>query len=90
MRVRTSSFLQSQKLESNSRSSSGVNRSEENVVRVGVSEALSVATVDRFFFADFMAILPRKRVSLPGSIFEQGEDGSLAAQQLCFRDHLFA
>src|SRR5438874_5298302 len=46
---RTSSLLQSQKLESNSRSSSGVRRSDENVVRAGVSVKVSPATDDRFF-----------------------------------------
>src|SRR5438876_386381 len=57
--TRTNSFLQSQKLDSNSRSSSGVRRSEEKVVRAGVSIVGSRTTVDRFFLADFMTILPR-------------------------------
>src|SRR5262249_52060685 len=51
-RIRTSSLLQSQKLERSSRSSSGVKRSEENVVRVGVSVVDSATTDARFFLAD--------------------------------------
>src|SRR4051812_40800840 len=53
---RTSSLLQSQKLDSNSRSSSGVRRSDENVVRAGVSVKVSPATDDRFFLADFILV----------------------------------
>src|SRR5262245_26830206 len=59
-RIRTNSLLQSQKLERSSRSSSGVKRSDENVVRVGVSVVVSATTDSRFFLADFMATLPRE------------------------------
>src|SRR5215216_6166524 len=55
---RTSSLLQSQKAASNSRSSSGVRRSDENVVRAGVSVVGSVTTDDRFFLAaDFIVVI---------------------------------
>src|SRR5947208_628659 len=64
-RMRTSSLLQSQKLERSSRSSSGVRRSDENVVRAGVSVVGSVTTDARFFLADFMAILPREKMNDP-------------------------
>src|SRR5262245_35201693 len=64
-RMRTSSLLQSQKAASSSRSSSGVSRSDENVVRAGVSETGSATTAARFFLTDFMAILPRERSNNP-------------------------
>src|SRR5688500_9752707 len=54
---RTSSLLQSQKAASNSRSSSGVRRSDENVVRAGVSVVGSLTTDDRFFLADFILVI---------------------------------
>src|SRR5262245_30700022 len=54
---RTSSLLQSQKAARSSRSSSGVRRSEENVVRAGVSVVGSATTDDRFFLADFISVI---------------------------------
>src|SRR5262245_43341964 len=72
---RTHSLLQSQKAASNSRSSSGVRRSDENVVRAGVSVVASLTTEDRFFLADFiLLILPLWELNNPVWL-QQGEDG---------------
>src|SRR5437764_15484294 len=85
MRTRTSSLLFSQKVASSSRSSSGVNRSEEKIVVVESNEtASSGAAVRRLRRWVFMAVLPldnqetsratqRESRSLPRAPWGNGE-----------------